>query len=63
MKNQLKERKYLCECGSEFKEYVWDNDLDKYSFKCPCKRTITKDNLIKEKKVEVQAIRTETKNR
>jgi predicted SprT family Zn-dependent metalloprotease len=64
MANSLKERKYKCKCGEEVKEYVWDNDLDKYEFPCTqCSQKVNFSNLVKEKKVEVQGIRTPTKNR
>lgn len=64
MANSLKERKYQCECGELAKEYVWDNDLDKYEFPCPkCRANLKNSDLVKEKKVEVQGIRTPTKNR
>ena len=64
MANSLKERKYKCKCGEEVKEYVWDNDLDKYEFPCTkCHKSLKNSDIVKEKKVEVQGIRTPTKNR
>ena len=64
MANTLKERKYQCKCGEVIKEYVWDNDLDKYEFPCvQCHNILKNSDLLKETKVEVQGIRTPTKNR
>lgn len=61
---KLKERKYKCECGEEVKEYIWDTDLESYSFPCiQCLQKVDISNLVKEEKVEVQGIRTPTKNR
>ena len=64
MANRLKERKFKCECGEVTKEYVWDNDLEKHKFPCKkCSQKVNFSNLVKEEKVEVQGIRTPTKNR
>lgn len=64
MANKLKERKYKCECGEVIKEYVWDNDLDKHKFPCAkCHKSLKNSDIVQEKKVEVQGIRTPTKNR
>ena len=61
---KLKERKYRCVCGEEVKEYVWDTDLESHNFPCTkCKNEINASNLVKEQKIEVQGIRTPTKNR
>ena len=61
---KLKERKYRCVCGEEVKEYVWDTDLESHNFPCTkCKNEINVSNLVKEQKIEVQGIRTPTKNR
>lgn len=64
MANTLKERKYKCTCGQETKEYVWDNELDSHEFPCPqCHKNLKNCDLMQEIKVEVQGIRTPTKNR
>jgi hypothetical protein len=61
---KLKERHYKCVCGEEVKEYVWDTDLESHSFPCvQCLQKVDISNLVKEEKVEVQGIRTPTKNR
>lgn len=64
MANKLKERKYKCNCGEELKEYVWDSDLEKHEFPCTqCHNILKNSDLVQEAKVEVQGIRTPTKNR
>ena len=64
MANTLKERKFKCECGEEMKEYVWDSDLDSCEFPCKkCHKILNNSDIVREEKVEVQGIRTPTKNR
>lgn len=61
---KLKERKYRCMCGEEVKEYVWDNELESHNFPCPkCHNNLKISDIVKEEKIQVQGIRTPTKNR
>jgi hypothetical protein len=63
MKNKLTPRVYRCKCGEEIKEYVWDNDVAKATFKCNCGTTLGFNDIKIEKVGSVTAIRTPTKNR
>ena len=64
MNNKLISRNYLCECGAELKELVWDNDVQKKKFKCnECGAQLGFKDIKIKSSVSAPAIRTPTKNR
>ena len=54
---------YVCLCGKEVKEYVWDNEIKTKRLKCECKKQLSYKNLKPVADVNFPAIRTPTKNR
>ena len=64
MGNKLIQRNYVCNCGAELKELVWDNDIQKKKFKCSeCGAQLGFKNIKTNNSVSAPAIRTPTKNR
>lgn len=60
---KLAQVKYRCKCGEITQVYVWDNEIAHKRVKCSCKAVMDGSNVVKPEKMQLTAIRTDTKNR